>query len=335
MTSYATASSPGRRIVRAESAAGFALIELMIAVVVGLVILTGIYQMMISQNRLYGVQRAENEVRETLRSSLSLLAWQIREIGPGEGDLYAIAANSITLRSIEGSAVVCSTQSASGSKRLGLQDASGYFQSTIDDSAMVWGTSDAQWHRFDVSQSWNTPTGAWSGAGLSVCFWGDSTTAYPRPQAALEVQGRRPIWRRPTLAASCVRIDALSTVEIVRRLEIFVEDVPVDILKQVDPKLQQMAPELSYAFQVSLAELGRGLHLLPLPNLDARGKPILSGAKAGVLRVRYRAEADKPPVEFWWHAPLTSVVGPKKCPGSGAPMQASWKFCRWNGKPAK
>ena len=48
MTSYATASSPGRRIVRAESAAGFALIELMIAVGVGLVILTGIYQMMIS-----------------------------------------------------------------------------------------------------------------------------------------------------------------------------------------------------------------------------------------------------------------------------------------------
>ena len=54
-----------------------------------------------------------------------------------------------------------------------------------------------------------------------------------------------------------------------------------------------------------------------------------------MLRVRYRAEADKPPVEFWWHAPLTSVVGPKKCPGSGAPMQASWKFCPWSGKPAK
>ncbi len=130
-------------------------------------------------------------------------------------------------------------------------------------------------------------------------------------------------------------IDALSTVEIVRRLEIFVDDVPVEILKQVDPKLQQMAPELSYAFQVSLAELGRGLHLLPLPNLDAKGKPILSGTKSGVLRVRYRAEADKPPAEFWWHAPLTSVVGPKKCPGSGAPMQASWKFCPWSGKPVE
>ncbi len=130
-------------------------------------------------------------------------------------------------------------------------------------------------------------------------------------------------------------IDSLSTVEIVRRLEIFVDDVPVEILKQVDPKLQQMAPELSYAFQVSLAELGRGLHLLPLPNLDAKGKAILSGREFGMLRVRYRAEAGKPPAEFWWHAPLTSVVGAKKCPGSGAPMQASWKFCPWNGKPAE
>ena len=131
------------------------------------------------------------------------------------------------------------------------------------------------------------------------------------------------------------KVDALSTVEIVRRIEIFVDDVPFDILRQVDPKLQQLAPELSYAFRISLAELGRGLHLLPLPNIDAKGQPILQGDRPGVLRVRYKGAPDRPPLEFWWHAPLTSVNGARKCPGSGAPMEASWTHCPWNGKPVE
>ncbi len=128
------------------------------------------------------------------------------------------------------------------------------------------------------------------------------------------------------------KMDALSTVEIVRRLEVVVDDVPFDVLRQVDPKLQQMTPELSYAFRVSLAELGRGLRLLPFANLDSLGRPILSGRKPGVMRVRYKGETDQPPLEFWWHAPLTAVEGTRKCPGSGAPMEASWSYCPWNGK---
>jgi hypothetical protein len=127
--------------------------------------------------------------------------------------------------------------------------------------------------------------------------------------------------------------DALSTAEIVRRLEIFVDDVPFEVLKQVDPILQQMAPELTYAFQVSLVELGRGLRLLPVANVNAAGESILSGGKPGVLRVRYKAEPGQSPIELWWHAPLTAVKGKQRCPGSGAPMEANWKFCPWNGKP--
>ena len=128
------------------------------------------------------------------------------------------------------------------------------------------------------------------------------------------------------------KMDALSTVEIVRRLEVVIDDVPFDVLQQVDPKLQQMTPELSYAFRVSLAELGRGLRLLPFANLDGQARPILSGRKPGVMRVRYKGEAGQPPLEFWWHGPLSAIEGRKKCPGSGAPMEASWTYCPWNGK---
>lgn len=131
------------------------------------------------------------------------------------------------------------------------------------------------------------------------------------------------------------KVDSLSTAEIVRRLEVFVNDVPFDILRQVDPKLQELAPELSYAFRVSLAEFGRGLRLLPLPNVDAKGQPILEGGRPGVLRVRYKAAPTGPPLEFWWHAPLTAVKGAGKCPGSLAPTEASWTHCPWSGKPVE
>jgi hypothetical protein len=174
---------------------------------------------------------------------------------------------------------------------------------------------------------------------LPVDYWVAAAREADKTEA--EVQAIAALYENYTLIGALDvqfrpdgEFDALSTAEIVRRLEIYVDDAPFEVLKQVDPKLQQMAPELAYAFQVSLVELGRGLRLLPLPNVDKDGKSILTGRKPGVLRIRYRATAGVRPVEFWWHAPLTAVDGAKKCPGTGAPMEASWKFCPWSGKPA-
>lgn len=127
-------------------------------------------------------------------------------------------------------------------------------------------------------------------------------------------------------------VDGLSTVEIVRRIEIEVNDASFEVLKQVDPKLQQYAPELVYVLQASLSSLGTSLRLLPLPNLGSDGKPILRGDQKGMIKIRYKARADEDPLEFWWHGPLTDVVGPKTCPGSGEPMEASWEYCPWNGR---
>ena len=128
------------------------------------------------------------------------------------------------------------------------------------------------------------------------------------------------------------KVDGLSTVEIVRRAEIEVNGATFEVLKQVDPKLQQYVPDLSYVLQASLSSLGTSLRLLPLANLGSDGKPILRGDQKGLIKVRYKARADEDPLEFWWHGPLTDVVGSKTCPGSGEPMEANWEYCPWNGR---
>ncbi len=126
--------------------------------------------------------------------------------------------------------------------------------------------------------------------------------------------------------------DALSTAEVVRRVEIDVNGQSFEVLRQVDPRLQVLAPELSYLLQTSLSGLGSGLRILPLPNVGSDKRSILSASTPGVLRVRYRIGAEGEAVEFWWHGPLSSVNGAKRCQG-GERAEASWRFCPWDGSP--
>lgn len=125
--------------------------------------------------------------------------------------------------------------------------------------------------------------------------------------------------------------DALSTAEIVRRIEITVNGSSMEVLHEVDPRLQKYSPTLTYIVRASLSTFGPGLRLLPLPNVGRDGKPIMRGSSGGNLRVRYKlAPGDE--VEFWWHSPLSAVMGQKQC-ANGAPAEASWSFCPWDGKP--
>ena len=126
--------------------------------------------------------------------------------------------------------------------------------------------------------------------------------------------------------------DALSTAELVRRAQIDVNGSTQEVLRQVDRRMQELAPDLSYLLRTSLAHLGSAVRLLPLPNLGADGKPLLAGSEPGTMRVRYRVGSEGEEAEFWWHAPLTAVNGAKRCK-SGELAEASWRFCPWDGTP--
>jgi hypothetical protein len=172
---------------------------------------------------------------------------------------------------------------------------------------------------------------------LPVEYWVAAAREMKRTDA--EIQRIRDLFKNYTLLAALDvqlqpdgAVDGLATVEIVRRLEVEVNGASFEVLKQVDPKLQQYAPDLSYVMQASLSSLGTSLRLLPLPNLGSDGEPILRGDQKGLIKILYKARADEDPLVFWWHGPLTDVVGSKRCPGSGETMEASWEYCPWNGR---
>lgn len=170
---------------------------------------------------------------------------------------------------------------------------------------------------------------------LPLEYWVSSAGELGR--SPTEVEEVRRLFRNYTLIAALdveVRpdggLDARSTAEIVRRIEIEVGGERVEVLKRVDPRLQELAPDLTYVLQTSLAAVGSALHVLPLPNVDASGRPILLGSEPGRLRARYRVAPKDESAEFWWHAPLTAIAGAGRCP-DGALSEASWTHCPWGG----
>ena len=83
------------------------LVELLVYIVISGAVMAGIFQLLMGQSRSYGKQRELMDVHETIRGAAAVLAWEIRQGSASGGDLYAIGANSITLRSIQGAGVVC------------------------------------------------------------------------------------------------------------------------------------------------------------------------------------------------------------------------------------
>jgi len=105
----------------------------------------------------------------------------------------------------------------------------------------------------------------------------------------------------------------------------------VEVLRDVNPELARLVPSLVYLLRASLSGLGEGLRILPLPNVDAKGNPILTGSSRGELKIVYRFDESATPQEVIWRAPLTAIAGAKKCPTGGERLEANWDFCPWHG----
>ncbi len=161
------------------------MVELLIAMVLGLMVMGAAFSVFVSQTRQEGLHRETMDARETLRGAAALLTAELRPLSASRGDLYAITPQSVTLRSIQGAGTLCSKSPAAPQARYGVWQPSGTFAATADDSALAYSQSSASWNRLKVSQVWQSPSGgmppfcAWSGAltpGLVVGFViGDTT----------------------------------------------------------------------------------------------------------------------------------------------------------------
>jgi len=129
-----------------------------------------------------------------------------------------------------------------------------------------------------------------------------------------------------------------SIAEIARRCHFTRDGQTLEVLHEVNPEVSKLVPTLVYLLRTSLGGLGEGLRLLPLANVDPKGNPILSATTPGELVLEFRFSENGPVHDIRWHAPLTTLMAPRKCPKGGEPLEASWTYCPWHGvklEPAK
>jgi prepilin-type N-terminal cleavage/methylation domain-containing protein len=149
-------------LVRAR--AGFTLIEIMISLVVGLLVLGGVYGLMITQGRGFGKQREVIDVRETSRDAIGLLAWDLRHAASGQSPLLVMGTNTVTLRSPQGLGVVCGKHLTLA--RYGLWKTAGTIQATADDSALVYQVGSNSWKALRIAA-----VGTPAAMGVATCAW--------------------------------------------------------------------------------------------------------------------------------------------------------------------
>jgi len=164
-------SSP-RVNVYSSCRGGYTLVELLVYLVIAVVLVASVYQVLIGQNRLYSKQQGLQDVRATLRSTASFLAWELRQLSASGGDVYSAGIYDLVIRSIQGGGLVCAIDEAT--YRYGLIDAEGEFSATSNDSVLVFsegraGSTDDAWVTAVVSDVLLT------GGGGPTCHWGDST----------------------------------------------------------------------------------------------------------------------------------------------------------------
>jgi prepilin-type N-terminal cleavage/methylation domain-containing protein len=156
----------GRRPPRPRREQGFTLIEMMVAMIVGLAVLGSVYGALVVQSREFQRHRESEDVAETLRGATALLTSEIRHASPSRGDLYSTGAQSLVMRSFQTSGAIC----GAAPPRYGVWQPSGGFTAGTDDSALVYRVSPPNWNQVKVTQVWTNPgspyvtTCAWSGS---------------------------------------------------------------------------------------------------------------------------------------------------------------------------
>jgi len=82
-------------------------VELLVAAVIGTVLMGAVYQVLVSNQRISGVQREQVVAHQTVRAGLDLLAQELREVSASGGDLLVLGGDSVAFRAFRAHGVVC------------------------------------------------------------------------------------------------------------------------------------------------------------------------------------------------------------------------------------
>lgn len=169
-----------RRELRSDSA-GFTIVELMIYMVMAIVVVGAVFGVLVSQWRQFGLHRETIDARETLRGAAALLTLELRSASASGGDLYTIAPQSITIRSLQAVGVICAKHATL--PRYGVWDPSGTFDDTAEDSLLLYSQSGGTWKNLKTSMAWI----AAANAGVGTCDWAGGQPAAQAIQPVVTV----------------------------------------------------------------------------------------------------------------------------------------------------
>jgi hypothetical protein len=142
---------------------GHTILELLIAMVIGLALLASVYGVLINQSREYMLHRENIDVQETLRGAAVLLTSEIEHTSAIR-DLITLGASTLKLRSIQSAGVFC----VDATPRYGVWVPSGLFGTGTNDSALVRRVTDGIWVRTKVTNVWVNPGGG-APAAAALC----------------------------------------------------------------------------------------------------------------------------------------------------------------------
>ncbi len=86
---------------------GFTLVELLIAIVLLGIFATGIYKVILNNQRTFAAQTQRIDLQQNIRAAATILPGELREVDAGDSDIVAMDTASITIRAMRQLAIIC------------------------------------------------------------------------------------------------------------------------------------------------------------------------------------------------------------------------------------
>ncbi len=93
---------------------GFTMIELLVALVLLGLVSAALYRVLVNNQRLYMAQTARIDLSQNIRAASTILPAEFRELDASEGDITAMSATSISMRTMRWLGFACNTPGLGG-----------------------------------------------------------------------------------------------------------------------------------------------------------------------------------------------------------------------------
>lgn len=147
--------------LKQRKTAGFTMVELIVAMLLGALVLGATYQVLITNQRVYSAQREQVFDHGTVRAGLDVLSGELREVSPSGGDIVDMAETWIEVRTMRNLGFVCNVDTDNTPPRFTLRRPTGVW--SAGDSILIFADNNPNNPNDDVwleGEITNVPTGA-------------------------------------------------------------------------------------------------------------------------------------------------------------------------------